>query len=199
MALVTVTASGADPRTYELNKPRMVLGRDAAADIRLDNLAVSKQHCEIVKDGEAFIARDLGSSNKTFINGKETQEHRLNNGDEIVIGLFHIKFTGTTTDNSLPKPPPADEGFEPTLQLPPEMIRKKMEEMQREKAAGGMNAARLAAASTVRTPQPAATPQAVSNPTTQSSGGSSMAIIIIAAAIIFVILLNVVISMWYKK
>ena len=112
MAVVTVTTSGADPRTYELNKPRFVLGRDPAADIHLDNGAVSKQHCEIVREGDGFIARDLKSSNKTFVNGNEIQEHKLQNGDELVIGLFKIKFSGMTVSAPAAKPAWRCEPFE---------------------------------------------------------------------------------------
>jgi pSer/pThr/pTyr-binding forkhead associated (FHA) protein len=203
MAQVTVTSSGQPPRTYELNKPRIVLGRDPAGDIHLDNLAVSKHHCEILNEAGNFIVRDLKSSNKTFVNGKEVTEHRLASGDEIVIGLFSIKFAGPAPDTAILPKPAVEEGFEPTMQLPPEMIRKKMEEMQREREQGGMGAARAAAATAVK-PQPAPSSSAPAAPapsTAPAASGesSSMAVVIIVVAIIAVIVLNVVIYLMNKK
>ena len=197
MALVTVTSSGAEPRSYDINKPRVVLGRDSnTSDIHLDNLAISKNHCEIVKDGEGYLLRDLKSSNKTYVNGKEIQEHRLNNGDEIVVGNFKITFTGAAAVDPRPKPP-QEEQFEPTLQLPPEMIRKKMEEMQREKEQG-MSAARAAAATTAK--RPPSTPSQDNHPAVQaggttSGGGSNLTLIVIVAIIVLVIIVDVIFTL----
>jgi len=133
MAFVTLLTAGTEPKTYELNKPRIVAGRDSRCDIHIDNLAVSKQHLEIVHESDGYVLRDLGSSNKTFVDNVEIREHRLRDGDEAVVGPYRIKFSNPA--NAAPKTdmPTASDGFEPTLQLPPEMIRKKLEEMQREK------------------------------------------------------------------
>ena len=198
MALVTVTSSGAEPRSYDINKPRIVFGRDGnSSDVHLDNLAISKNHCEIVKDGEGFLLRDLKSSNKTYVNGKEIQEHRLSNGDEIVVGNFKITFTGAVATDPRPKPPVEDQ-FEPTLQLPPEMIRKKMEEMQREKEQG-MSATRAAAATTAKRPTASTSHdnQPATQANTSSSGGTSMGVILVVGAIVVVIIVNIIIFMRY--
>ncbi len=199
MALVTVTSSGAEPRSYEINKPRIVFGRDSNnSDVHLDNLAISKNHCEIVKDDQGYLLRDLKSSNKTYVNGKEIQEHRLSNGDEIVVGNFKMTFSGAVAVESRPKPV-AEDSFEPTLQLPPEMIRKKMEEMQREKEQG-VSATRAAAATTAK--RPTASSSQDNHPATSQnaqsgsgSGNSNMAVIIVVGAIIAVIVVNVIIAL----
>jgi pSer/pThr/pTyr-binding forkhead associated (FHA) protein len=135
MAFITLFTTGAEPKTYELNKPRIVVGRDSRCDVHIDNLAISKQHCEFVHEGDAFILRDLNSSNKTFMNGEEIKEHKLKDGEEAILGPYRLKFTNP--QNAAPKSadiPTASDGFEPTLQLPPDMIRKKIAEMQAEKA-----------------------------------------------------------------
>jgi pSer/pThr/pTyr-binding forkhead associated (FHA) protein len=195
MALVTVTSSGAEPRSYELNKPRTVFGRDTNCDVHLDNLSISKNHCEIVNDNGRFIIRDLKSSNKTYVNGKEVQEQQLNNGDEIVVGNFKVTFSGAIPfiDNR-PKPPAADEPFEPTLQLPPEMIRKKMEEMQREKEKG-VSSARAAAATTATRPQNTPAQQSTQAPAQTSGSGSNMAVMLVVGAIVLVIVVDIIFTL----
>ncbi|HYF48053.1 MAG TPA: FHA domain-containing protein [Planctomycetota bacterium] len=191
MAFVTLLTTGAEPKTYELNKPRIVAGRDSRCDIHIDNLAVSKQHLEIVQEAGTFILRDLGSSNKTFINSIEVKEHLLKDGDEAVLGPYRLKFSNP---NSAPAKsadiPTASDGFEPTLQLPPEMIRKKLEEMQREKT-GRAGAAELQKPMTAKDYAAQASP-----PPTQGSAddqkraGTVTAMII--GAIVLIVIVNVV-------
>ena len=92
MASVIITFNGQDQGSHELNKPKMVVGREAGCEICIDNLGISRQHCAFVNKGGAFVVQDLGSSNGTFVNQKRIVEHFLNDGDEIVIGKYIIKF-----------------------------------------------------------------------------------------------------------
>jgi pSer/pThr/pTyr-binding forkhead associated (FHA) protein len=134
MATVTVFSSGAEPKVVELKKPATSIGRDPKSDIFLDNLAISKHHCQIVAQGAHYLIRDQGSSNKTFVNGKDIIEQPLNDGDEIMLGNFRLKFSAPESAVT-PRPfKVSDDGFEPTLQLPPEMLRKKMEELRQQQS-----------------------------------------------------------------
>jgi pSer/pThr/pTyr-binding forkhead associated (FHA) protein len=71
------------------------VGREASCEIPIDNLGVSRQHCAFEKRGDAHVVVDLGSSNGTFCNGRRIKEHYLNDGDEVAIGKFLIKFHNT--------------------------------------------------------------------------------------------------------
>ena len=190
MAYVTLLASGQEPRTYELNKPKIIVGRDKSADIHIDNLAISKHHCEFAQENGAFVVRDLQSSNKTFIGGKEISEHRLNDGEEVVIGAYRLKFVNPMAHAAAPVAdiPTSDDGFEPTLQLPPEMIRKKLEEMQREKGGGTASAA----AKPVAASTSAASSDAPADPK------ANLVATIFVAAIILVIAINILIFVFLK-
>ncbi|MEG2063473.1 MAG: FHA domain-containing protein [Kiritimatiellia bacterium] len=44
------------------------IGRDAVADICIDDESLSRLHCRLVYDGNALILRDLGSLNGTMVN-----------------------------------------------------------------------------------------------------------------------------------
>ena len=86
---------------------RAVIGRvidpnaDAAIDIDLNPLRqssdrVSRRHAEIVKRGDAFFVRDLGSLNGTFIVGRgrlgRDQLYQLKNGDQMMLGNAILEF-----------------------------------------------------------------------------------------------------------
>nr|WP_284305212.1 DUF3662 and FHA domain-containing protein [Mobilicoccus caccae] len=76
--------------SYPLLSAITVLGRDAAADITLEDSGVSRRHCEIrvTHDGPHLVAsiRDLGSTNGTFVNGERITTSRLAEGDRITVG-----------------------------------------------------------------------------------------------------------------
>lgn len=92
MASVIVIFGGQEQKTYQLDKPKLVVGREPTCEIHIDNLGISRQHCAFSPRGEAFVVQDLGSSNGTFVNGKKITEHFLNNDDEVVIGKYTLKF-----------------------------------------------------------------------------------------------------------
>ena len=92
MATVTVVFGGQEQKVYQLDKPKLIVGREPTCEIPIDNLGISRQHCQFALRGEAFIVQDLGSSNGTFVNGKKITEHFLNNDDEVVIGKYSLKF-----------------------------------------------------------------------------------------------------------
>lgn len=136
MATVTVGGGGRQPRTYELNKASMTVGREAGCDIHIDNAAVSKKHCEFVNQNGTFLIRDLGSSNGTFIGTEKVTEHPLKDGEEVVIGSYSLKFENQAERSPVADIPASDDGDMKTLQLSPEMMRKKLEELKKEKDAG---------------------------------------------------------------
>ena len=86
---------------------RAVIGRvldpnsDGAIDIDLNPLRqssdrVSRRHAEIVKRGDQFFVRDLGSLNGTFIVGRgrlgRDQLYPLKDGDQMMLGSAILEF-----------------------------------------------------------------------------------------------------------
>ncbi len=71
-----------------LKRARLVVGRHQDCQIRLNDPAVSRQHCEIIVEGDRAIIRDLGSSNGTFVNKRRVSQTELGAGDLIAIGPF---------------------------------------------------------------------------------------------------------------
>lgn len=67
-------------------RDRLTIGRAPDNDMQLLHPGVSRQHAEVVYDGEKLTIRDLGSRNGTFVNGQRVEEKVLKPGDEISIG-----------------------------------------------------------------------------------------------------------------
>ena len=45
MASVTVVFGGQEQKTYQLDKAKIVVGREPTCEIPIDNLGISRQHC----------------------------------------------------------------------------------------------------------------------------------------------------------
>ncbi len=71
----------------------VVIGRLAECDVALRHSDVSRQHAEVGFEGEQYVLRDLGSTNGTFLNGKEiTVPTPLSPGDKIELGSRVVTF-----------------------------------------------------------------------------------------------------------
>ena len=68
------------------------IGRGLSADLRLDDMSVSRRHAILVAgDGGARIL-DERSSNGTFVNGARVQQAGLKDGDVIALGRFLLRY-----------------------------------------------------------------------------------------------------------
>jgi len=64
-------------KRYLLTGARTSVGRDASADIQIDDNGLSRKHFEILWDGAKAGVRDLGSTNGTKLNGQLISESPL--------------------------------------------------------------------------------------------------------------------------
>ena len=110
VTLVFFKSSGSR-KDIPLRAGRYVIGRTPDADLHLPLPSVSRRHCEIVVDDKGPRARDLGSSNGTFLNDMRlTSETALGPGDTIVIGpcRFAIQINGQPATLKMPDEPRPD-------------------------------------------------------------------------------------------
>lgn len=77
---------------HQLRTGTTTVGRGSDADIRLSDSAASRQHLQLIWDGKAGIARDLGSTNGTKINGQRFREAALSPDTVITIGQTPLRF-----------------------------------------------------------------------------------------------------------
>jgi DNA-binding winged helix-turn-helix (wHTH) protein len=82
-----------------------VIGRDAACDICLDHVSVSRRHARLVVDGATARLEDLGSKNGTTVAGKVAQgpvvlhsDDRLEFGSAVAV--YRASAAGMSTETS---------------------------------------------------------------------------------------------------
>jgi pSer/pThr/pTyr-binding forkhead associated (FHA) protein len=81
---------------FLLDKDVTTVGRHPESDIFLDDVTVSRRHAEFQRVDDAFLVRDVGSLNGTYLNRERIEESPLSGGDEVQIGKFRlVYFTGS--------------------------------------------------------------------------------------------------------
>jgi EAL domain-containing protein (putative c-di-GMP-specific phosphodiesterase class I) len=89
-------------RTREsvISKPRFRVGRRSACDLRVAWSTVSGVHAEFVKTASTLFLRDLGSTNGTFVNGRQIKSDTvLSEGDVIQFGGAEFRIRCRDEDN----------------------------------------------------------------------------------------------------
>ncbi len=93
MAQLIVTLKGREIRRVPITKTQTKIGRDPSNDVVIDNVGVSRQHAVVLAVGDRFVVLDTGSANGLFVNSVRTEEHDLQEFDEINVGKFTVVFT----------------------------------------------------------------------------------------------------------
>ncbi|MCG8451302.1 MAG: ATP-binding protein [Pirellulales bacterium] len=79
---------------FQLEGPVHTVGRTQDSSVRLHDTEVSRAHAEILRRGQAYVLRDLGSSNGSFVNGQLAAERELVSGDQLQFGRSLVLYTG---------------------------------------------------------------------------------------------------------
>ncbi len=114
-----------NPKGKVLNVPEGArsIGRAETNDLIIASTRVSRNHCEVVNDGQSVILRDKGSSNGSFVNGERVREQVLKPGDRVVIGPleFVVEIDGQREAPEAPGAPatPPQAEPEPVSPSPP--------------------------------------------------------------------------------
>lgn len=84
-------------RSRALNDESFVIGRVESCHVAVVDDLVSREHARIDRDPDGrYRVRDLGSRNKTFVNGQQISETLLTDGDMLRIGLCVFEFSDGT-------------------------------------------------------------------------------------------------------
>ncbi len=79
---------------FQLEDAVHTVGRTQSNSIRLHDTEVSREHAELVRNGDSYLLRDLSSSNGTYVNGQPTHERELISGDQLQFGRSLLLYTG---------------------------------------------------------------------------------------------------------
>ncbi len=83
-----VMRSGPTPgATFSLEGDQLVVGRDSASAIAINDAEVSRKHARLTFQGGKYVLEDLGSTNGTFVNGQRLAGPAvLKAGDVVSLG-----------------------------------------------------------------------------------------------------------------
>ena len=91
MARLFITLDGNPPVPRELNWGITRVGRGDDNQIIIAHASVSYHHCEFDLGLDSLILRDCGSTNGTFVNGRQVKEASLEPGEPVRIGQVDVK------------------------------------------------------------------------------------------------------------
>lgn len=111
MAKLILKYEAAVLKEIPLKGTALTIGRTAANDLTIDNLAVSGHHAKVYYEGDKFVLEDLNSLNGTFVNNQRIRKSFLKNGDEVLIG----KHTLVYVDEGGAPPPPQESLADRTM------------------------------------------------------------------------------------
>lgn len=90
--VIVYDSDGSQLFEKHLDQERITIGRNSASIIRLDNPTVSGEHALIITIRNDSFIEDLDSTNGTRVNGKLIKKCLLQDGDEIRIAQYLIKY-----------------------------------------------------------------------------------------------------------
>ncbi len=67
-------------------------GRSASSDIFLDDITVSRKHCQFIRKDGRHLIRDSGALNGTYVNRERADQVVLEAGDEVQIGKYRMTY-----------------------------------------------------------------------------------------------------------
>ena len=129
-AEVTIYSPLFSPFRQPLQGDTVSIGRASDCSIPIKDRYLSRKHAEIIAVGDAWMLKDLGSANGTYLNGARVERNEpLRTGDRIRLGDTEIVFetSGVSTDRFIAV---ADQGqgTSPTIAIPVDTIPDKPEE-----------------------------------------------------------------------
>ena len=104
---VQVTRERQTLRTLTVGPGSILVGRDPACDLHLDDRKVSRRHCEIQVGADRIAVTDLESSNGTFLGRSHLPPRRAMTwtpGTPLRVGPFILKLVTEVEAEERPRP-----------------------------------------------------------------------------------------------
>ena len=91
-SLVILEGYDTEGMEYPITETYAMIGRSKDAAVHLKDPMVSREHAAIEFDEDAFILKDLDSTNGTYMRGVLIKEKRLSHGDKFQVGNTVLQF-----------------------------------------------------------------------------------------------------------
>ena len=98
VARLLLVSKGKTVSERGLYSGRLIIGRAADADLRIDSSVISRHHCQIVTSDRLCVLEDLNSSNGVYIKNQRVRRHNLNDGDVVSLGLHQLMYIDDRPD-----------------------------------------------------------------------------------------------------
>ena len=102
-AILTVLTGINAGQVFSLDGGETVIGRSREAQIRVDDVGISRKHTRVVRTATgSFVVEDLGSTNGTFVAGRRVDRLGLRPGDRVQVGpnvLFRFSLIDATEEH----------------------------------------------------------------------------------------------------
>ncbi len=91
-ATLVVVEGPAAGSEYELDRPRLELGRGPELDLSFPDDAMSREHAAFEANDDGFRVRDMGSTNGVRVNGSQVLACELKHADRLEIGAHVFQY-----------------------------------------------------------------------------------------------------------
>ena len=78
---------------HDLFRGRMMIGRAADADLRIDDRTISRHHCQIICTDEHSVIQDLNSTNGIYVDDRRVRRHLLRDGEAFLLGGYQFIYS----------------------------------------------------------------------------------------------------------
>lgn len=80
------------PAEYIFDQPSVTIGAMDDNDLVINDDTVSRYHCRIFQEDDAYLVKDLGSTNGTYVNRVRAREAFLKPGCTLTVGKSDVRF-----------------------------------------------------------------------------------------------------------
>lgn len=85
---------------YEIGDQPLVVRRGEAADLKIEDDALSRRHFLVLQQDESYMIEDLNSRNGTWVGGRRILAAKLRHNDSILAGHTLFRFVERTVASS---------------------------------------------------------------------------------------------------
>src|SRR4051812_787937 len=85
-AYLVVLAGVSAGEMFKITSDKTLIGRGAHVSLRITDDGVSREHCQLLREGERIVLCDMGSTNGTYCNGARVDRRELVDGDKTRVG-----------------------------------------------------------------------------------------------------------------
>jgi pSer/pThr/pTyr-binding forkhead associated (FHA) protein len=91
LVMISPPAPGAE---FAFHRTKTRIGRAEDLEICVNHRSISREHAELVREGDVIRLVDLGSANGTRVNGRDASDVQVSAGDVIEFGQVRFRFVG---------------------------------------------------------------------------------------------------------